>query len=63
MMTYGEMFLFVWAMGATFLFFIKQRDMEVFKQFTVYKLKQVAKGEAVVVVDDESVQIISKGKV
>ncbi len=62
-MTYAEMFLFVWAMGATFLFFIKQRDMEVFKQFTVYKLKQVAKGEAVVVVDDESVQIISKGKV
>jgi hypothetical protein len=61
-MTYAEMFLFVWAMGATFLFFIKQRDMEVFKQFTVYKLKQVAKGEAVVVVDDESVQIISKGK-
>jgi len=62
-MTYGEMFLFVWAMAMTFLFFIKQRDMEVFKQFTVYKLKQVAKGEAVVVVDDESVQIISKGKV
>jgi hypothetical protein len=63
MMTYGEMFLFVWAMAMTFLFFVKQRDMEVFKQFTVYKLKQVAKGEAVVVVDDESVQIISKGKV
>jgi hypothetical protein len=62
-MTYGEMFLFVWAMAMTFLFFVKQRDMEVFKQFTVYKLKQVAKGEAVVVVDDESVQIISKGKV
>ena len=62
MMTYGEMFLFVWAMAMTFLFFIKQRDMEVFKQFTVYKLKQVANGEAVVVVDDESVQIISKGK-
>jgi hypothetical protein len=63
MMTYGDMFLFVWAMAMTFLFFVKQRDMEVFKQFTVYKLKQVAKGEAVVVVDDESVQIISKGKV
>lgn len=62
-MTYGEMFLLVWAMAMTFLFFVKQRDMEVFKQFTVYKLKQVAKGEATVVVDDESVQIISKGKV
>ena len=61
-MTYGEMFLFAWAMLMTFLFFIKQRDMEVFKQFTVYKLKQVASGEAVVVVDDDSVQIISKGK-
>jgi hypothetical protein len=61
-MTYAEMFLLVWAMAMTFLFFVKQRDMEVFKQFTVYKLKQVAKGEAVVVVDDESVQIISKGK-
>lgn len=62
-MTYAEMFLLGWAMIATFLFFVKQRDMEVFKQFTVYKLKQVANGEAVVVVDDESVQIISKGKV
>jgi len=62
-MTYAEMFLFAWAMLMTFLFFIKQRDMEVFKQFTVYKLKQVASGEAIVVVDNESVQIISKGKV
>jgi hypothetical protein len=62
MMTYAEMFLFAWAMLMTFLFFVKQRDMEVFKQFTVYKLKQVASGEAIVVVDNESVQIISKGK-
>ena len=61
-MTYAEMFLFAWAMLMTFLFFVKQRDMEVFKQFTVYKLKQVASGEAIVVVNDESVQIISKGK-
>ena len=61
-MTYGEMFLFAWAMLMTFLFFVKQRDMEVFKQFTVYKLRQVASGEAIVVVDDETVQIISKGK-
>jgi hypothetical protein len=61
-MTYAEMFLFAWAMLMTFLFFVKQRDMEVFKQFTVYKLKQVASGEAIVVVDNESVQIISKGK-
>ena len=61
-MTYAEMFLFAWAMLMTFLFFVKQRDMEVFKQFTVYKLRQVASGEAIVVVDDETVQILSKGK-
>jgi hypothetical protein len=61
-MTYAEMFLFAWAMLMTFLFLVKQRDMQVFRQFTAYKLKQVASGEAIVVVDDESVQIISKGK-
>jgi hypothetical protein len=61
-MTYAEMFLFAWAMLMTFLFLCKKRDMEIFRQFTAYKLKQVASGEAIVVVDDENVQIISKGK-
>jgi hypothetical protein len=44
----------------TFLFFIKQRDMEVFKDFTVYKLKEVASGKATVVDRGDRVEIISK---
>jgi hypothetical protein len=44
------------------MYYFSQRNAEVFKQFTAYKLKQVASGEATVVVDDESIQIISKGK-
>jgi hypothetical protein len=59
-MTWAEMFLITWASIMTFLFFIKQRDMEVFKDFTVYKLKQVAKGEATVVDRGDRVEIISK---
>jgi hypothetical protein len=59
-MTYGEMFLFVWASFVTMLFFMKKHDMEVFKDFTVYKLKQVAKGEATVVDRGDRVEIISK---
>jgi hypothetical protein len=59
-MTYGEMFLFVWASLMTFLFFIKQRDMEVFKDFTVYKLKEVASGKATVIDHGDRVEIISK---
>ena len=59
-MTYAEMFLFVWASLMTFLFFIKQRDMEVFKDFTVYKLKQVASGKATVIDHGDRVEIISK---
>ena len=59
-MTYGEMFLFCWASTMTFLFFIKQRDMEMFRQFTVAKLKQVANGDATVVDRGDRVEIISK---
>jgi hypothetical protein len=62
-MTYGEMFLFAWASFVTMLFFMKKHDMEVFRDFTVYKLKQVAKGEAVVVDKGDRVEIISKGTV
>ena len=61
-MTYGEMFLMLWAVVMTVMYYFSQRNAEVFKQFTAYKLKQVASGEATVVVDDESIQIISKGK-
>ena len=59
-MTWGEMFLFCWASTMTFLFFIKQRDMEVFKDFTVFKLRQVASGNATVVDKGDRVEIISK---
>jgi hypothetical protein len=59
-MTYGEMFLFVWASLVTMLFFMKKHDMEMFRQFTVMKLKQVAKGDATVVDRGDRVEIISK---
>jgi len=59
-MTWAEMFLFCWASLMTFLFFIKQRDMEVFKDFTVYKLKEVASGKATVIDHGDRVEIISK---
>jgi hypothetical protein len=59
-MTYGEMFLFAWASFVTMLFFMKKHDMEVFKDFTVYKLKQVASGKATVIDHGDRVEIISK---
>jgi len=59
-MTYGEMFLFTWASVVTMLFFMKKHDMEVFRQFTCYKLKQVANGEATIVDRGDRVEIISK---
>jgi hypothetical protein len=59
-MTYGEMFLFFWASVVTMLFFMKKHDMEMFRQFTVMKLKQVAKGDATVVDKGDRVEIISK---
>ena len=59
-MTYGEMFLFAWASVVTMLFFMKKHDMEMFRQFTVMKLKQVANGNATVVDRGDRVEIISK---
>jgi hypothetical protein len=59
-MSYGEMFLFVWAMAMTMFYFMKKHDMEVFRDFTVYKLKQVASGKATVVDRGDRVEIISK---
>ena len=59
-MTYGEMFLFEWAVVMTVMYYLAKRNAEVFKQFTVFKLKQVASGEATIVIDDDYVQIISK---
>ena len=54
------MFLFFWASVVTMLFFMKKHDMEMFRQFTVMKLKQVAKGEATIVDRGDRVEIISK---
>lgn len=59
-MTYGEIFLLSWAVLMTVMYYLAKRNAEVFKQFTVYKLKQVASGEATIVIDDDYVQIISK---
>jgi hypothetical protein len=59
-MTYAEMFLMSWAVVMTVMYYLAKRNAEVFKQFTVFKLKQVASGEATIVVNDEYVQIISK---
>jgi hypothetical protein len=54
----AEMYLVVWASFMTLLYFISKHDAKNFKQFTVYKLRQVAKGKAKVVDDGESVQIV-----
>ena len=59
-MTLAEMFLFLWASVMTTVFFMKKHDMEVFKAFTIAKLKQVARGEATVVDRGDRVEIISK---
>ena len=54
----AEMYLVVWASFMTLLYLISKHDAKSFKQFTVYKLRQVAKGKAKVVDDGESVQIV-----
>jgi hypothetical protein len=57
-LSYAEMFLVLWASAMTLLYFITKSDAKDFKQFTVSKLRQVAKGRAKVVDDGDSVQIV-----
>ena len=54
----AEMFLVIWASFMTLLYLISKHDAKNFKDFTVYKLRQVAKGRAQVVHDGDTVQIV-----
>lgn len=57
-LSYAEMFLIVWASFMTLLYVMAKNDAKNFRQFTVYKLRQVACGKAKVIDDGESVQIV-----
>jgi hypothetical protein len=57
-LSYAEMFLVIWASFMTLLYLISKHDAKNFKDFTVYKLRQVAKGRAKVVDDGDTVQIV-----
>lgn len=57
-LSYAEMFLVVWASFMTLLYLISKHDAKNFKDFTLYKLRQVAKGEAKVVDDGDSISIV-----
>jgi hypothetical protein len=57
-LSYAEMFLVLWASAMTLLYVMAKNDAKNFVDFTVYKLRQVAKGKAKVVDDGENVQIV-----
>ena len=57
-LSWAEMFLVVWASFMTLLYFIAKHDAKNFKDFTVYKLQQVAKGKAKVVDDGNRIEIV-----
>jgi hypothetical protein len=57
-LSWAEMFLVVWASAMTLLYFIEKHDAKNFKDFTVYKLQQVAKGKAKVVDDGNRIEIV-----
>jgi hypothetical protein len=57
-LSWAEMFLVVWASFMTLLYFIAKHDAKDFKDFTLYKLRQVAKGKAKVVDDGDSISIV-----
>jgi hypothetical protein len=57
-LSYAEMFLVIWASFMTLLYLISKHDAKNFKDFTVYKLRQIAKGKAKVVDDGDTVQIV-----
>lgn len=57
-LSYAEMFLVIWASFMTLLYLISKHDAKNFKDFTVYKLRQIAKGKAKVIDDGDTVQIV-----
>ena len=52
------MVLMLWGIVMTILWQREAHKAEEFKQFTVYKLQQVARGEAKIVDNGESIEII-----
>lgn len=57
-LSYAEMFLIVWSSAMTLLYVMAKNDAKNFRQFTVYKLRQVVTGKAKIVDDGESVSIV-----
>ena len=57
-LSHAEMFLVLWASAMTLLYVMAKNDAKNFKDLTLYKLRQVAKGKAKVLDDGESVQIV-----
>ena len=57
-LSYAEMFLVLWASAMTLLYVMAKNDAKNFKDLTLFKLRQVAKGEAKVLDDGESIQIV-----
>jgi len=56
--SYSEIVLFIWGIVMTVLWQRALHESGEFKKFTVFKLKEVARGEAKIVDDGESIQII-----
>ena len=56
-MTYGEMFLFAWAVLVTVLYVVTKHNAKFFRAHTLYKLKMVADGKAKIVATDDYVMI------
>ena len=57
-LSYAEMFLVLWASAMTLLYVMAKNDAKNFKDLTLFKLRQVAKGKAKVLDDGESIQIV-----
>jgi hypothetical protein len=57
-LSHAEMFLVLWASAMTLLYVMAKNDAKNFKDLTLYKLRQVAKGKAKVLDDGESIQIV-----
>ena len=57
-LSHAEMFLVLWASAMTLLYVMAKNDAKNFKDLTLYKLRQIAKGKAKVLDDGESIQIV-----
>lgn len=54
----SELVLFLWGSVMTILWQMSLHESKEFKRFTVFKLKEVAKGRAKIVDNGESIEII-----